>query len=119
MTVDIRPFPRPEWSPLPFEGCIGVEGKVLVDEGWFFVAMLRFEPGGTIHEHPGLNDAIVVCVEGEGLSSVAGETAAVRAGQQVRWPKGVPHRLWTESTTMVTLMIEHPERGESGATLPE
>ena len=40
MTVDIRPFPRPEWSPLP--GAVGVEGKVLVREGGFFIAMLQF-----------------------------------------------------------------------------
>ena len=50
MTVDIRPFPRPDSEPLPMEGCTGVEGKVLIREDDFFVAMLRFEPGGTIHE---------------------------------------------------------------------
>ena len=54
MTVDIRSVPRPEWSPLPYKGCVGVVGKVLVrEEDIFFVAMLRFDPGGTIHEHPG------------------------------------------------------------------
>jgi quercetin dioxygenase-like cupin family protein len=85
---------------------VGVEGRVLVGEDDFFVAMLRFEPGGTIHEHPGPNDTIVICLEGEGLTSVAGETAPLRTGQQARWPKDVPHRLWTDDTTMVTLMIE-------------
>ncbi|MBA2641432.1 MAG: hypothetical protein H0U82_00730 [Actinobacteria bacterium] len=65
MTVDIRPFPRPDWSPLPFDGCVGVVGKVLVREDDFFVAMLRFDPGGTIHEHPGENDTIVVCIDGK------------------------------------------------------
>jgi hypothetical protein len=29
-----------------------------------------------------------------------------REGQKARWPKGVPHRLWTEASTMVTLMVE-------------
>jgi quercetin dioxygenase-like cupin family protein len=119
LTVDIRPFPPPEWSPLPYGSCVGVEGKVLVNDGWFFVAMLRFEPNGTIHEHPGPNDTIVVCLEGEGFTSVAGATASLRAGAQARWPKDVPHRLWTEDTTMVTLMIEHPEPDGAGATLQE
>jgi hypothetical protein len=41
----VEPFPRPEWSPLPFEGCVGVEGKVLVRSDDFFLAMLHFEPG--------------------------------------------------------------------------
>jgi quercetin dioxygenase-like cupin family protein len=109
VTVDIRPFPRPDWSPLPFEGCIDVVGKVLVREEDFFIALLRFGPEATIHEHPGENDTIVVCLEGEGFTSVAGETVPVRAGQQVRWPKGIDHRLWTEGTAMVTLMVERTE----------
>jgi quercetin dioxygenase-like cupin family protein len=106
MTVDIRPFPRPHWSPLPFDGCVGVDGKVLVREDDFFVAMLRFAEHATIHEHPGPNDTIVACIEGEGFTSVDGELSPLRAGQQARWPKGVPHRLWTEGATMVTLMVE-------------
>jgi hypothetical protein len=32
MSVDIRPFPRPNWEPLPMEDCVRVEGKVLVRE---------------------------------------------------------------------------------------
>jgi hypothetical protein len=67
--VDIRPFPRPELSPLPFEGWVGVAGKVLVEEDDFCVAMLCFDPGGTIQERPGPNDTIVVCIEGEGFTS--------------------------------------------------
>jgi quercetin dioxygenase-like cupin family protein len=106
VTVEIRPIPRGEWSPLPYEGCRGVEGRILVHEDDVLVAMLRFAPDGTIHEHPGPNDTIVVCLEGEGMTSVAGEVAALRAGEQTRWPKDVPHRLWTEGTTMTTLMIE-------------
>jgi quercetin dioxygenase-like cupin family protein len=105
MTVDIRPFPRPEWSPLP--GAVGVEGKVLVREEDFFVAMLRFSEHATVHEHPGETDTVVVCIEGSGFTSVAAETVPLRAGQRVRWPEGVRHRLWTEATTMTTLMIEH------------
>lgn len=109
MTIEIRPVPRPEWSPLPYEGCVGVDGKVLVREEGVFVAMLRFEPGGTIHEHPGPNDTIVVCIEGEGFTSLRDEVAPIHAGEHVRWPKGVTHRLWTEDSTMTTLMVEQPD----------
>ena len=79
---------------------------MLAREDDFFVAMRRFAPDATIHEHPGPNDTIVVCLEGEGLTSVAAETSRLEAGQQAGWPKDVPHRLWTEGTTMVTLMVE-------------
>lgn len=106
MTVDIRPFPRLGWDPLPHEGSVGVVGRVVVREDEFFVAQLRFSEHATIHEHPGEHDTIVVCLEGEGFTSVAGELAPLREGQQARWPKGVAHRLWTEDSTMTTLMIE-------------
>ena len=107
MTVDIRPIPRQGWDPLPHEGDIGIVGRVLVREDTYFVAELRFSEHATIHEHPGESDAIVVCLAGKGFTSVAGETASLEEGQQVRWPKGIPHRLWTEGSTMTTLMVEH------------
>jgi quercetin dioxygenase-like cupin family protein len=107
VTVDIRAIPQPGWDPLPFDGCVGVVGRVLVREDEYFVAELRFSEHATIHEHPGENDTVVVCLAGEGFTSVAGVTSPLREGEQARWPKGVPHRLWTESSTMTTLMVEH------------
>jgi hypothetical protein len=59
VTVDIRPIPRPGWDPLPYEGCVGVVGRVLVREDTYFVAQLRFSEHATIHEHPGDNDTVV------------------------------------------------------------
>jgi len=40
VTVDVQPFPRPEWRPLPFDGCDGVEGKVLVTEGCSMITLM-------------------------------------------------------------------------------
>jgi quercetin dioxygenase-like cupin family protein len=98
------------------EGCRGVEGRVLVREPEFFIATLRFEEQGTIHEHPGPNDTIVVCLEGSGFTSVAGEEAALAAGERVDWPRGVPHRLWTDGSTMTAMMVERiAQSGEGGA----
>jgi quercetin dioxygenase-like cupin family protein len=111
VTVDVAKVPRSEWSPLPYEGCIGVEGKVLVREDDFLVAMLRFPPHATIHEHPGTNDTLVVCIQGEGLTSVGGETVPLRDSERAFWPANVPHRLWTDDTTMTTLMIERSGKG--------
>ena len=50
-----------------------------------FVAMLRFAPHATIHEHAGANDTLVVCLEGEGFTSVAGDRAAVES-ERAFWP---------------------------------
>ncbi len=115
MTVDIRPIPRPGWDPLPGEGVVGVVGRVLVREGPdparpdLMVAQLRFSEHATIEPHAGERDAIVVCIEGEGFTSVGDERSPLREGQQERWPKGVVHGLWTEGSTMSTLMIERLE----------
>ena len=107
MTVDVRPHPRPGWDPLPGDGVVGVTRRVLVREETLFVAQLRFAEHATIHPHAGERDTIVVCIEGEGLTSVADETVSLREGQQVRWPKDIAHGLWTEGSTMRTLMVEH------------
>ena len=108
MPVDVAPVPRPEWSALPHEGAVGVEGKVLLRSDDVFVAMLRFSEDATIHEHPAPHEIVAICLEGEGFTSVGGERTAIRAGQRVVWPKDVPHRLWTEGSTMTTLMVERP-----------
>jgi len=79
---------------------------VLVRGDDFFIAMLCFEPDGTVHEHPGPNDTYVICIDGEGWTSIAGERAQIHAGELVRWPRDVTHRLWTEGTEMTTLMYE-------------
>jgi len=107
VSLEIRPIPRQGWDPLPGEGVFGVVGRVLVREDAFFVAQLRFAEHATIDPHPGERDTIVVCIEGEGFTSVGDETSSLHEGQQVRWPKGVVHGLWTEGSTMSTLMIEH------------
>jgi quercetin dioxygenase-like cupin family protein len=113
VTVDIREIPRPGWDPLP--GAVGIVGRVLVREGPdvrvpdLLVAELRFAEHASIEPHPGARDTIVVCLEGEGFTSVGDETMALREGQQVRWPRDVIHGLWTRNSTMTTLMVERSE----------
>ena len=88
MSVDVREVPRKGWDPLP--GSVGIVGRVLVREGRnerrpdLAVAELRFSEDARIEPHPG-------------------------EGQQVRWPKGIVHGLWTDGSTMTTLMIERLE----------
>ncbi len=71
------------------------------------LALLRFAPDGTIHEHAAPMDIDVVCLEGQGFVSVGDERFPFSAGESVRWPTGAMHRLWTEATEMTTLMVEH------------
>jgi quercetin dioxygenase-like cupin family protein len=106
----VESFARADWSPVPRAGCEGVEGLVLGRSGLVFLALLRFEEAGTIDEHSAAFDIDVFCLEGGGHASIDGEVHALRAGERLRWPAGSMHRLWTESSTMLTLMVEHHGR---------
>jgi quercetin dioxygenase-like cupin family protein len=105
---EVLAVPRAEWSPLNAPGCRNVEGKVLVAETEVTVAMLRFSPDATIEEHEAEHETEVVCLEGNGFTSVDGITAEIHSGERVHWPARRPHRLWTEGSVMVALMVEHP-----------
>ena len=105
---DIRPFKRPEWEPWPFDDFVKVEGRVIVGDDDLVLAFLRFGEHGHIHPHAGSNNALVSCIEGHGFTSVDGVTAELHEGQMVFWPAGVHHGLWTEDSTMTTLMFERP-----------
>ena len=107
MSIDIQSFPRPEWRPVPHEGCRDVEVKGLPRLGGVHLAMLRFQPGDTIHEHPADIGIEVLCLAGAGITSVRNKPAALKAGEWVDWPAGLPHRLWTTDYTMITWMVEH------------
>jgi len=103
----VESFVRADWSTVPREGCVGVEGRVLGQSGSVFLAMLRFGERSTIDEHSATFDIDVFCLEGRGYASIDGEVHAVVSGERLRWPAGSMHRLWTEGSTMITLMVEH------------
>jgi quercetin dioxygenase-like cupin family protein len=107
MPLEILPVKRPDWTPLPYEGCEGVYAKSLLSLDHLGIAMLKFEPNATIHKHDAPFDIDVICLEGAGFTSVDGEQAPIQAGERVRWPVGKMHRLWTKDGKMVTLMVEH------------
>jgi mannose-6-phosphate isomerase-like protein (cupin superfamily) len=104
----VEPFKRPEWSPLPLEGAIGVEGKVVLDAPDLVLALLRFGEHASIPGHAGPTDAVVACLEGRGFTTVGEVSASLAAGERTFWPAGVFHRLWTEGSPMTTLMVERP-----------
>lgn len=99
-------MPRPDWSPVPRPGCVNVEGRVLLNQEGLGLAMLRFGPNGTIDEHAAGHDIDVICLEGSGFISIEDRVNQFRAGQWLRWPAGVVHRLWTADESMFTLMVE-------------
>ena len=107
MTKEPEPVPRPDWSPLPWPGCMNVDGRVLLVRDGLVLAMLRFAPEATIHEHAAGHEIDVICLEGEGFVSIEDRVNSFAAGQWLTWPAGRVHRLWTADRGMITLMVEH------------
>lgn len=93
---------------MPRPGCVGVDGKVLLRRPGLSLALLRFGQQATIDEHSAPFEIDVICLEGEGHVSVSGAPHRFAAGQRITWPANEPHRLWTETGTMTTLMVELP-----------
>jgi quercetin dioxygenase-like cupin family protein len=85
-----------------------VAGKVLLTRDGLGLAMLKFEPEGTIDEHAAPHEIDVVCLEGAGYISIEDRIWAFAAGLSLTWPAGRLHRLWTGDQGMVTLMVERP-----------
>ena len=107
MPLNISSVPRPEWTPLAQEGCVNVEGKVLLIQDNLTIALLRFEPGGMIPERSADYPTDVVCLEGGGFTGIGNEEGELSPGYKALWPADELHRLWTEDESMVALMIEH------------
>jgi quercetin dioxygenase-like cupin family protein len=87
-------------------GVSGVEALVLHRDVSLLVVTLKFDAEATIDEHTADWDIDVVCLEGQGWVSVGVDSAELRPGEEVRWPRGAPHRLWTNGQGMRTLMLE-------------
>ena len=104
------PVPHPQWEAVPRAGCVNVAGKVLLLREGLGIAMLKFEPHGTIDEHAAPHEIDVVCLEGAGYISIDERAWAFTAGLTLSWPAGRLHRLWTGDQGMVTLMVERPGR---------
>ncbi len=76
-------------------------------EGDRHAIMLRFGPDATIDEHSHHSPVEVICLQGSGFTSIAGERAAIAAGEKTTWPAGQDHRLWTESEPMIVLLLHY------------
>jgi quercetin dioxygenase-like cupin family protein len=105
----VQSFLKPEWGPVPRPGVVGVESRLLLKRQGLAIANLRFGPCSSIDEHSAAFEIDVFCLAGEGFVSVAGKTQPFHCGEFVTWPAQVNHRLWTEDTSMETLMVEHHE----------
>jgi len=109
--LDIRSNPQPGWAPVTREGCAGVEARVLLGGSNLVVLMLRLGEAATIDLHAAPHHVDIVVLEGAGHVQVGHEQAPISEGQSLRWPAGVPHRLWTAGEPLTVLVLEHVAAG--------
>jgi quercetin dioxygenase-like cupin family protein len=82
----LRPSDHAAWNPNRM-------GKsTLFESPNMLVGLNAFEPGQThaLHAHPGM-DKLYLVVEGEGTFLLEGQELAMRAGDLLVAPEGVPH----------------------------
>lgn len=104
--MELNAHPKSDWHALKRSGCVGVWVRVLLHRDGVAVANLKFDQRATIDEHHAPIEIDVMCVAGRGFVSVGDEQRPISAGQTVRWPKNVMHRLWTDDSEMETIMLE-------------
>lgn len=81
-------------------------GKATIFESnRLLVGLNAFEPGQehTLHEHAGM-DKLYSVVEGEGVFLLAGRDLAMRAGDLLVAPEGVPHGIRNTGTARLLVL---------------
>jgi len=104
--IDLVESQATDWTLLAPPGCFGVQRRALLHRPDIDLTMLRFDELASIDEHSAPLAIEVICLDGQGFTSVGDREAPILAGQTVTWPAGLPHRLWTKTSGMVTLMVE-------------
>lgn len=92
----------------------GKMGKATIFEsGRLLVGLNSFEPGQShaLHAHAG-QDKVYLVIEGEGLFLLEGRELAMRAGDLLVAPDGVPHGIHnTSEDRLIVLAILAPAPG--------
>ena len=92
----------------PSSGNVDVWSRVISATDAGSVTSLHLEPGGATDRHAVPFGQLVVVVAGSGQVEVGNERASVSAGDVVRWPRDVPHRLTSERGCSA-LVVTHEE----------
>jgi quercetin dioxygenase-like cupin family protein len=95
----IRPAEHASWTPERM-------GKsTLYQSAHLLVGLNAFEPGQThpLHAHAGM-DKVYIVVEGEGVFLLADRELAMRAGDMLVAPEGVPHGVANRSGSRLLVM---------------
>ena len=115
--VDLLSFGEGFRGPAPVRwGCTHLTATPILADPC--VVEHHYGPGGEMHEHPGQEPVLCVCVGGRGFVKVGSDTSELHANQAVIWPAGRSHKVWTTDSSMTVLLIHFPGR-ETLTSAPE
>ncbi len=89
-----------------------MEARVCLVDKRSVVAMLRLGTHANTDIHPAPYDIHVLCIDGCGFAMCGGEVTELKSVESVLWPKGEAHNIYTENSTMSTIMVEHVHQME-------
>jgi quercetin dioxygenase-like cupin family protein len=69
------------------------------------VTLFAFAEGEGLSEHTAPFDALIVVTDGQAEVTIAGERHAVRAGETIRLPAGVPHAVHAPADVRLLLVM--------------
>ncbi len=105
--MEKKAFPKAYWHRLARDGCVGIEARVCLIDRRSVTAMLRLGKNSRTDIHPAPYDIHVLCIDGSGFATSAGEVVEQHSGESVLWPKNEDHNIYTESSEMTAIMLEH------------
>jgi quercetin dioxygenase-like cupin family protein len=82
-----------------------VVSREIVREKAGTVTVFAFDKGQHLSEHTAPFDALVMGLDGAGEISIAGQPHAVKAGEMILMPAGVPHALKAVSPFKMLLVM--------------
>jgi quercetin dioxygenase-like cupin family protein len=99
-------------EPAPMAGLVAYQegsivSRTLIDRPSGTVTLFAFDAGQTLSEHTAPFDALVLLLDGAAEVSIAGVPRALKTGESIIMPAGVPHSLRaTARFKMLLVMIK-------------
>lgn len=97
-------------SPRPREGTQGLADQTIWSDPRARITELAFSTRALLAPQTSPDLGLFIVVAGGGWVQVGDERTAIRHGEAIEWPPGVPHGAWTDGVTMRAILVEVPDQ---------
>ena len=82
-----------------------VVSRTLAQNAAVSVTLFSFDKGEEISTHESGGDALVLCLDGEGLITIDGDPHVLRAGESIVMPARHPHAVFAKEPFKMLLVV--------------